>query len=150
MGDLSTHGYTMERGRHKDERITRVPVGYLKWMVRERVKDFAYAAAELERRGTVTPDIEISGHAIDSASLRCRKIWHETREENEGLHAWLVRKAQAALSFGSPTGDEPDRFEHEGMIFVFERDGEWPLLKTMMRAKGGRHEATRKEEVQPS
>lgn len=150
MNDLDTHGFIMTQGKHKGERITRVPISYLKWMVRERARDFQYAAAELERRGTVTPSIEISGHAIDSASLRVRKIWHETRHENEGLHAWLCRMAQAAREFGAVSGDKGERREHEGIIFVFEQDGAWPLVKTVMRAKGGKHEASRSEEVERS
>lgn len=141
---INTHGYVMQVGKHRGELITRVPVGYLKWMVRDRHREARYAQAELDRRGTVTPDIEISGHAIDSASLRVRKIWHETRGEDEGLHAWLVRRAQAALAADS---DGNERIEHDGIIFVFELTGEWPLLKTVMRAKGGAHAASAREEV---
>lgn len=140
---LDTHGYVMQAGKHRGDLITRVPVGYLKWMVRERHREAQWAAAELKRRGTVTPDIEISGHAIDSASLRVRKIWHATRHENEGLHAWLVRVAQEALA-ADPDGD---KITHGGIVFVFEKDGAWPLLKTVMREKGGRFEASRGEEI---
>lgn len=146
-GALNTHGYQMRAGRHRGELITRVPVSYLKWMVRERHGEAAYAAAELDRRGTVTPDIDISGHAIDSASLRCRKIWHATRrDDSEGLHAWLCRVAASALAEGKPDGD---KIYFEGMLFAFERDGEWPLLKTIMRKKGGKHAASEGEEVSP-
>lgn len=145
MGDLSTHGFVMEHGKHKGELITRVPVGYLKWMVRVSATNWQFAAAEMERRGTVTPDIEISGHAIDSASLRCRKIWHETRaDDSEGLHAWLCRKAGEALAYGDKQGD---KIAYDGMLFVFAEDGAWPALKTIMRDKKGRHEASRKEEI---
>jgi len=90
------------------------------------------AQAELDRRGTVTPDIEISGHAIDSASLRIRKTWHESRGDDEGLHAWLVRMASEALVSGEQRGD---KIALGGVLWVFERDGEWPLLKTVMRDK---------------
>jgi uncharacterized protein (DUF3820 family) len=144
MDPLNTHGYEMRIGRHRGELITRVPVSYLKWMVRERHAEGAYAAAELDRRGTVTPEIEVSGHAIDSASLRCRKIWHETRGEDEGLHAWLCRMAAAALAGGKPDGDKT---YFEGMLFAFDRDGEWPILKTIMRKKGGKHAASEAAEV---
>lgn len=145
MNAPNTHGYRMANGKHRGELITRVPVSYLKWMVRERHSEAAYAAAELDRRGTVTPDIEISGHAIDSASLRCRKIWHETRNEGEGLHAWLCRMAATALESGEAHGD---KILFNGMLFAFERDGEWPLLKTVMRKKGGEHAASEAQEVE--
>lgn len=127
---VNTHGFTMPSGKHRGELITRVPVSYLKWMVRERHSLANYAQAELDRRGTVTPEIEISGHAIDSASLRIRKVWHESRGEDEGLHAWLVRMAEAALREGEQRGD---KIAFGGVLWVFERDGEWPLLKTVMR-----------------
>jgi len=129
---LNTHDWLMPFGKHKGERITRVPVSYLKFMVREKTNHADMAQAELDRRGTVTPDIEISGHAIDSASLRIRKTWHESRGDDEGLHAWLVRMASEALVSGEQRGD---KIALGGVLWVFERDGEWPLLKTVMRDK---------------
>jgi hypothetical protein len=131
-GTINTHGYIMQRGRHAGEPITRVPVGYLKWMVNSRHSEADFAAAELARRGTVTPDIDISGHAIDRASLNCRDIWHQTRDKEEGLHAWLVRVSKEALEEGERRGD---KISHIGMLFAFERDGCWPVLKTVMRDK---------------
>ena len=142
---IDTHGYKMRNGKHRGELITRVPVSYLRWMVRESHGEAAYASAELDRRGTTVPTIEISGHAIDTASLRCRKIWHATRrDDGEGLHAWLCRIAPLALEHGEPHGD---KIAYEGMLFAFATDGGWPLLKTIMRQKGGKHAATEKEEV---
>ena len=91
------------------------------------------AAAELKRRGTVTPDLDISGHAIDSASLRLRKKWHETAlDENEGLHAWLARMCKEAIDKNGMTEDGV--VFHNGMKFCFEK-GEWPVLKTIMSRK---------------
>lgn len=129
--EIDTHGIRMSNGKHKGERVTRLPVSYLKWMVRERHSMADIAAAELARRNTTTPDIEISGHAIDSASLRIRKIWHENRGENEGLHAWLCRVGAEALEHGER---REDKLVHAGVKWVFEQDGEWPLLKTVMSA----------------
>lgn len=82
--ELNTHGVRLDFGKHSGELITRVPVSYLKWMVRNGTKSSDLAAAELERRGTQTPEVEVSGHAIDRASLNCRKTWHETRNEARG------------------------------------------------------------------
>lgn len=149
--ELNTHHYKMEAGKHRGQLITRVPAGYLLWMVRNDHSEKTYAEAELARRGTTTPRIEVSGHAIDRASLSCRKIWLATRrDDNEGIHAWLCRVAfeawEAAIRDGwTPT--EGDKVKYEGMKFVFDRDGAWPIVKTVMRDKGGKHDATAAEEV---
>ena len=135
MAEINTHGMICNLGRHKGVPYTQVPVSYLKWMVNADARESDIAKAELDRRGTVTPEIEISGHAIDRASLSCRKIWHETRDGGEGLHAWLVRVAQEALKDGRK--DDKGRYHFINMKFVFVEDGIWPVLKTVMRKKGG-------------
>lgn len=139
---IETHGFIMPSGKHQGERLTRVPVSYLKWMVRENHTLGVHAQAELDRRGTVTPDIEISGHAIDSASLRIRKLWHESRGEQEGLHAWLCRMATAALADGRlvEQGLSGDKIAYGGALWCFTRSGAWPLLKTVMRDERGHRE----------
>lgn len=121
---------TITFGRHKGESIQRVPVNYLKWMVNIGSEMSVEAEAELDRRGTVTPTLEVSGHAIDRASLCLRIIWHETRGENEGIHAWLCRVSRLALDRGECNGDQKVKFA--GMKFVFEKSGVWPVLKTVM------------------
>lgn len=130
MTQVNTHDFIMPNGKHQGERITRVPVSYLKWMINSNHSIAVYAKAELERRGTVTPEIDISGHAIDSASLRIRKIWHENRGEDEGLHSWLVRMAMLAMHDGEKRGD---KIAYCGVLWVIEQDGCWPVLKTVMR-----------------
>lgn len=129
---INTHGYQMPSGRHRGELITRVPVSYLKWMVRDRHAQAAFAQAELDRRGIDLdrPEIEISGHAIDSASLRIRKQWHEQRGPDEGLHSWLLRVGAEAIAQGQP---REGKIAHRGILWVFGDDGEWPVLKTVMR-----------------
>lgn len=130
---LNTHGLICDFGKHSGTPYTQLPVSYLKWMVQCEHSRKDIATAELERRGTVTPDLDVSGHAIDRASLSCRKIWHESRGDDEGLHAWLVRMASLALN----TSDVDDKGRHlyNGMKFCFEQDGAWPVLKTVMRDK---------------
>lgn len=125
---INTHDMIMTNGRHKGERVTRVPVSYLKWMVNAGHGMAEVAQAELDRRGTVTPDCEISGHALDRASLSCRKTWNQTANEGEGLHAWLVRMTMEALAAKRMKGD---KFLHNGMELVIENDGVWPVLKTI-------------------
>ncbi len=122
-------------GRHKDVLWSRVPVSYLKWMVNAGARDAEKAQAELNRRGTVTPSVDISGHAIDRASQRCLRIWERTRKPNEGLHAWLVRMSEAALSTGER--DLQGRIKLPGLVFVFDETGSWPTLKTVMPSKNG-------------
>lgn len=140
---INTHGLRIDFGKHgpqdgqPGELWTRVPVGYLKWIVNEpNMADERkeVAQAELERRGTVTPTIEVSGHAIDRASLSLRKTWHLTAvNKDEGLHAWLCRVAAEALERGEPVGD--NRIVYLGMRFAFEHGDQWPVLKTVMRIK---------------
>jgi len=135
---INTADLTITFGKHKGERWTRVPVSYLLWLsntpgIDNRNKQIA--EAELARRGTTKPDMDISGHAIDRASLECRAIWHETKlSEKEGLHSWLVRMASAALK---TKADDKGRHHHQGMWFAFEQDGCWPVLKTVHREKAG-------------
>lgn len=136
----TTHGLRIDFGKHKGELWTRVPVSYLKWLANTAAADPTsnltkaanIAKLELTRRGTVTPDIDISGHAIDRASLNCRKIWHETRKPDEGLHAWLVRVTREAID--KDEKDAAGRFLHLGMKFAVEQDGCWPVLVTVMRS----------------
>lgn len=132
---LNTHDFMMPNGKHRGERITRIPLSYLKWMVNERHSLADYAQAELGRRGVSLEGqgLDISGHAIDGASLRVRDTWHKTRGPDEGLHAWLLRLGQEALEKG--TESEPGKRTWQGVVFVFETSGVWPVLKTVMRAK---------------
>lgn len=128
---MNTHGLEVDFGRHKGTPYTKVPVSYLLWMVNCDHSRKEYAEAELERRGTVLPDLEVSGHAIDRASLHCRKIWYRTQKENEGLHAWLVRMTREAIDKNNV--DDKGRYHHNGMRFVIENGEIWPFLKTVMR-----------------
>lgn len=132
---MTATDWTMPNGRFRGERITRVPVSYLKWMVNSGHDEAPRAEAELKRRGTCTPTLEISGHAIDRASLRCLKQWKETRRKDEGLHAWLARMSAEALAQGIPHAGEPGRIRYGGLSFRFTTDGVWPVLKTVMPQK---------------
>ena len=124
--------YVMTNGRHKGKSIEHIPVGYLKWMVNEHHTQADYAKGELERRGTVFPNLDISGHALDRASLCCKWEYRQTRKENEGLHAWLVRMSEAALERGTPRPGHVGQFAFQGMSFRFTTEHEWPVLKTVL------------------
>jgi uncharacterized protein (DUF3820 family) len=133
MTTINTHNLICDFGKHKGEPYTRLPVGYLTWMVNSNHSRADIAEAELKRRGTVMPELDISGHAIDRASLNCRKIWHQSRGENEGLHAWLQRICKEALE--KKDIDDKGRYLWGDVQLVFEMDGRWPVLKTIMPRK---------------
>jgi len=131
--DIDTHDMIVDFGKYKGERYTRLSIGYLCWMldIGHRLGDVAQA--ELDRRGFKANDhnIEISGHAIDSASLRCRKLWHKDKNKDEGLHAWLLRLSEEAIT--TQAIDDEDRINYKGMRLVFNRGELYWTLKTIMR-----------------
>jgi hypothetical protein len=126
----NTHGVTINFGKHKGELFTRLPVSYLRWMINENAPMVEFAKAEFERRGDTMPKVELSGHAIDNASLRVRKIWHETRGEDEGLYSWLMRMTLEAMQHGEKL--ESGKIKYRGMKFVIAQGEEFPSLKTIM------------------
>lgn len=131
----NTHDVLLTFGKHKGERLTRVPVSYLRWGMNEREFNPEWKTlfrAEFERRGTTIPEIELSGHAIDNASLRVRKIWHETAlSKDEGLYSWLHRVSLEAIEKGERL--ESGKIKYIGMKFVIEQGEEFPILKTVMQ-----------------
>ena len=128
---MNTHGLKIDYGKHKGELFTRLPVSYLRWMVNEKAPQWEVAKAEFERRGDTMPKVELSGHAIDNASLRVRKIWHETRGKDEGLYTWLQRMTLEAREKGERL--ESGKIKYKGMKFVIAEGAEFPILKTIMR-----------------
>ncbi len=132
---MDTHNLILEFGKkHRGKLITRVPVGYLTWMCREADGYWkGVARAELDRRGTRIPDLEISNHAIDRASLRCRRMWVESAKNGEGLYSWLLRMCREALDVGEL---KEDIAYHNGMKLVFDMaDPTWPVLKSVVPRK---------------
>lgn len=140
MEDIDTHHVTIEFGRHKGDRFTRLPVSYLKFMINNQTQQCDLAQAELNRRGiTELPDLELSSHAIDKASYRLVRAWQSNRRKigrtnQEGLYTWLMRISADALQ--DPVLDREGRYLHRdsGVILVFEKDCQWPILKTVYKA----------------
>jgi len=126
----NTHGVTVTFGKHKGELMTRVPVSYLRFMINNNTPQSDLARAEFERRGDTMPKIELSGHAIDNASLRVRRTWHETKNEGEGIYSWLQRITLEAIEKGEFL--ESGKIKYLGMKFVVEKGDEFPVLKTIM------------------
>lgn len=145
MSKPNTHNEVLTFGRHKGERWTRIPIGYLKWILNEMPKEseaWQMADAELERRGDTMPsEVEISNHAIDKASLRVRKAWHNDRGQDEGLYSWLQRICSEVLSDDS----KPERRRYKGCVLIFTYGNFFPTLKTVMNDK--KHKLQDKEEV---
>jgi len=135
---LNTHDVVIDYGRHRGERFTRLPISYLKWMVRESAPQHEYAKSELTRRGTSTPAIEVSGHAIDRFSQRFLGIWQQHCEmtgETVGLWSYLNRLAGEAWHYlqTDPEVDaEGDRVVFIGITWVFATNGQWPVVKSVM------------------
>lgn len=129
---ISMENETLGFGVHAKLLWTRVPVSYLSWMIRVNHTKAEQAQKELNRRGTCTPTLDISGHAIDRASLHFFHIWKTTSRHQEGLHAWLVRRCQEALE--NKQADSEGVIVYNGIKFVFEFLGNWPSLKTVMPA----------------
>lgn len=128
------HDFVMDFGVHKGKRLVHVPVGYLLWMVNNKTNHAALADRELARRGSVKPSLDVSGHAIDRASLLCRRLWHEDRlKTGRGLHAWLCAVAAEALTQGEQLPDGKRAWK--GMKFTFEHGAAWPVLVTVRPTK---------------
>lgn len=134
---MNTHNMVVTFGKHNGELWTRVPASYLRWLVNqpEEMPEFSehkkIAQAELDRRGTkITHEVELSPHAIDRASLRVRKIWHETAlNDDEGLYSWLSRVANEACK--SVKG-KPERITYLGIVFIFKQGNIFPVLKSVI------------------
>lgn len=134
---MNTHNLVCDFGRHRGTLYTRLPISYLKWMMNELKGNRAeIAKAELKRRGTVTPTIDISGHAIDRASQVCLDIWQRETCDGKfkGIHSWLVEICEYVLEENNGCS-ETGKLEYKELILVFEPGIEWPILKTVIRTK---------------
>lgn len=110
---MNTHDAMMSFGKYEGQRVTRVPVSYLKWAVANQAaspvetKDGTFpfhevARAEITRRGERLENIDISLHAIDRASLYFIPIYRLEHGHNEGIASWLGRLAWEAWQSRRP------------------------------------------------
>jgi hypothetical protein len=116
-------------GKHKGKKWTRVPVGYLTWMVNSLDGEkYDIAKAELERRGTTIPtELVLSGHSIDRASqVTSIHEWLDC-----GVYSWLTVIANEALERAN--GDDDIIFK--GFKFCFTYGNNYPTLKTIIKIK---------------
>ena len=133
------HVHHMGFGKHRDVLITRVPVGYLQWMVNISHPQQEWAAAELTRRGSRVPELSVSGHALDRASQHFLKLWKEETRAEIGLHSWLSTRAKLAWDEGELIEQDEDTSEvtHGGIRFLFTTGTVEPVVKTVTPPKGG-------------
>ncbi len=136
---------TIRRGRFAGKPINRVPASFLRSLIFRQKAEADIAKAELERRGSMLPEMDISSHAVNRASTRLYERYLSTRKpasrgdtDPEGLWNWLYRIAHSALYSGTQVDG---KIHHKGLVFIFKFDGDWPVLKSVMenrRAKGRR------------
>lgn len=131
-GEIDTNNLVVHFGKHEGELWTRVPLSYLKFCVNSMDKKShgnRIAQAELRRRGTTSIDkLEVSYHAIDRASLHFIERFFDEANEGEGLHAWLYRRAEAALPKINKKGVAIDN----RIKFVFATGNKFHTLKTVI------------------
>lgn len=136
---LNTHNVRIETGKHAGELYTRLPVSYLRWMVSVHHGSAALAQAELDRRGTQNPTMDISGHALDRLSVHALHVYQADSTHGEGIHSWLLRVATEAFH-GKPI--EPGRYAWGPLILCIDETTAWPVVKTVLyrpRANGKRN-----------
>lgn len=142
---MNTHDAVMPFGKYQGERVTRVPVSYLKWAVsvaaeaHVETKDGSFpfhevAKAEMQRRGERIENIDVSLHAIDRASLYFIPKYRLEHGHMEGLASWLGRLAweawQRRAELGTQQGDGTWKILHDRIKFVIEEQA-IPVVKTV-------------------
>ena len=126
-------------GKYEGDLWTRVPSSYLLWL-KNNHNHADIAEAELKRRGTVFPTLDLSGHAINRASTKFLDKWKSTRRKDEGLYTWLLRMAVAAIKSDHENKSVPIVFK--GIQFVFQWETEWPVLMSVAVPRDEQHKRT--------
>lgn len=130
--------YVIQFGKYKGEILTRLPQGYLRFIVMEKIRGPIHlpplnliAAAELERRGARSDFIEITGHAIDRFSFKYLDRW----DRKVGLYTFIEQQCERAikknrLSKVQKNGSKV--YRHLGISWVIKSDLAIPVLKTVL------------------
>lgn len=125
----------LDFGKHKGESWGKVPRDYLNWLANQPTSEnVERARKEIERRGTAYPTVEISGHAIDRASLRCLKIYLNNKNKGEGLYSWLIRISNEAIVNGEEK-IKNNIYRYKGIDFIFKFGEIYPVLKSVFYKK---------------
>lgn len=128
--------FRMPFGKFRGELLTKVPASYLTWMIVQGHALSFKAEEELERRGTPCDlKISITPHSIDRASQRMIHLWLSTQLRDEGLYAWLSRRARAAVeTVPMEQRVRSQRVEYDGIVFILEFSTLVPVLKSVWLA----------------
>ena len=130
----NTHHLKIDFGQHVGTPWTQVPVGYLRWIANEKTMNkerVELAISELNRRGSTLPEIKVTHHAIDRASLRVFSRWANRSNRAEGFYSWLHRVAADAATLRDTKKDD-QRITKDGIKFVFTFGRQYPILKTVL------------------
>jgi hypothetical protein len=127
---VETSNVKINYGKHKGSLITRLPVSYLRWMANEKAPMSDYAMAEIKRRNHKLPEIEISVHAINNATLRALGFYKRDRMEGEGLYSWLERISLDSIATNSDYDNKKIRYKE--IVIVLSKGQEYPILKTVI------------------
>lgn len=137
------HHKVVDFGKHKGELWTRVPVSYLNWLANQNDGERGQMARlELQRRGTtINQEIELTGHAVDRASLRCARLWRKDIHDmpnQPGIYSWLYQLSLEAWKRVNPkpAPGEVTKIKHKRITFVFQGGHYYPVLKSVMRQGG--------------
>lgn len=139
---LNTKKIILGFGPHAGTPLPHVPASYLLWMVNldPPHSQAEVAREELDRRGTVVPELDVSHHAVNRVSQSLLHVYLTDRRMEqygpEGIYNWLCRVAQEALDSLESRGmslDDEGRIgvEHIGLKFVFGNTRYWPILLTV-------------------
>lgn len=131
-------------GKYKGKRVTQVPMSYLRWMSGQKFPEeiMEYVHEKLNSSKTSTVEIDITRHAYDSFSKRHIKWWEKyneglTDDLKTGIGTFLAELADRAWKEGKDVSlkrhqDEEIRKEYQGIKFVFNRDGDFRVLITIL------------------
>ena len=120
----------LKTGKYRGQLWSRIPLGYLKFLIRIDAKDSDRAKRELDRRGTIVDnEVELTKHAIDRASVYCFESWRR-KKNRVGLYTWLHDRAVQAIKNGDRRGEN---IYHNGIKFVFDLKGIQPTLITVFQ-----------------
>jgi hypothetical protein len=117
---MASHDTTCAvEGRYKGVPYGRVPVQYLRWVVREKPRGWEVAKAELDRRGDDLRDglVDISMHAINRASVRFLNKYRKDRQTDEGIVQWLSRVVEAGVRARMKGGKRPPGHEEQWELY---------------------------------
>lgn len=144
---MDTHNAFVRFGKYTGERVTRIPVGYLKWAIANKCEGpvelsngapaqlHEVAPFEIKRRGERIDSIDVSMHAIDRASLYFLPKFRLEHGHMEGLASWLQRTALEAWTNrwtlpGVQHEGDNWKIPLNGVIYVIEKMV-IPVVKTV-------------------